>query len=220
MAFTGTTGTTTATTTGVGALGLYSAGIQFNASQATPLINQAAPITDTATTSLTIQAQSAYSLATSNITGGNLAISSGAGAAKGTATASEAAGILELQADGYTMMSFDGYGMSVAMSGGISTASATLTLSAANMLCPYLVLTGTTATPSCTITIPSVPVSGFARKWYVDINAVTLSTNSIIFVCGTSAATVTITAATVTPTGATVFCIMQPNANSLYLVGA
>ena len=53
----------------------------------------------------------------------------------------------------------------------------------------------------------------------VDISGITLGANSIIFTCGTGSPTVTITAAGLTPVGADVIMIVQPTANSLYLVG-
>ena len=147
--------------------------------------------------------------------GGTINISSGALGTSGSATAG-IPGQINLQQAGTTVLGIDGSGLYVEQSTGISTAGATITPSAAQLASPYLVLTGTTATPSCTITIAASPNSNTSRFWYVDISAVTLSTNSIIFTAGTGATTATITAATAI---SKVLVLFQPTANTLYLLG-
>jgi hypothetical protein len=94
--FSGTTDTTnTATTSGLGTLGLFSSGIQFNAGQATPLINQAALASTSAGsgsagTSLSIVAQAGQAAtgpSNNGGAGGNLPLLAGPGGTSGSGTA-------------------------------------------------------------------------------------------------------------------------------------
>lgn len=72
----------------------------------------------------------------------------------------------------------------------ISTASSAVTLSNAQIITPVLQLSGITATPSCTITVPNT-VGG---TWWFDFTSVTIGANSVIFTTG-SGTSATIVAA-------------------------
>lgn len=74
--------------------------------------------------------------------------------------------------------------------GAISTASASVTLSSAQIMTPIIQLNGVTASPSCTITLPNT-VGG---TWYFDFSGVTIGINSVIFTTG-SGTSATVTAA-------------------------
>lgn len=147
--------------------------------------------------------------------GGPLILSSGAGGTSVDASAGNP-GPVNLETGGTVVSGVDYSGQYVTQSAGISTASATHTLTAAEIVKPYLVLTGTTATPTCTFTLPNPPLTGTTRFWYVDWSTVTIGGNSIVFQAGTPGATATITAATAI---SKVLILFEPDANDVYLLG-
>jgi hypothetical protein len=202
----------------------------FFAAATNPTITQAIQLTDVPVPLMTFRAGAADVNATTNITGGNLLVEGGVGAT-GNATfiggsvainglpgnVPANSGQVVLQNTATTIFGVDANGPFFGQSPAISVAAANVTLSGADMLSGYFNLTGTVATPSCTITLPSgLPTGGAAREWRVDISQVTLGANSIIFTVGTGATTATITAATAI---SKVLLLFQPTANTLYLLG-
>jgi hypothetical protein len=174
-------------------------------------INSTALTADQVPGSTTVVAGSAWPSATTHITGANLLLSSGLGAANGSAAASEASGQLLLQAGGNSVSGCDGYSMFLAQTSGIALTNANITLTAAQMLTPYLAFTGT-LTGSVTVTLVASTLSGFARHWYVDLSGITFSSHTITFSIGTGATTVAISALT---TNSTVIELFNPSVNVL-----
>ncbi|HKM55593.1 MAG TPA: hypothetical protein VJY33_19465, partial [Isosphaeraceae bacterium] len=123
------------------------------------------------------------------------------------------AGQVNLQAGGATVFGVDYSGQYSEKSSGISTASATHTFTASEIANPYLVLNGTTATPTCTFTVPNAPLTNTARYWFVDWSGVTIGGNSIVFVAGSGATPATITSASTSK----VLILFEPDANDLFL---
>ena len=180
---------------------------------ATPKIYQVAPSSDLATTSLTLQAQSAYTSATSNITGGNLVLSSGVGVVNGSEAASEAAGKLILQSGGNQQYGFDGYGMFCEQASVSVATTGTVNLTAAEVLCPYIVVSGT-MTGNVTLQFPGTVASNTTRMWHLDLNGVVFATHTLTFSIGTGSTPATLTALT---TNSNVVTLFAPSANVCYL---
>jgi hypothetical protein len=213
-------------------LGFYGFGtVQYSDPDLTPIFNEvqvqgtdAGSVQSGHTWSITgQQGGPAYGLSNIAGMGANINISSGLGGASlADAGFNGDAGEVNLQVGGTsttagtTVFGVDYAGNYVEKSSGISTASATVTLTNAQMESPYLILNGTTATPSCTIKIGASPIANTARYWFIDWSGVTLSTNSIIFTAGSGATTATLTAATAI---GKVLVLFEPTANTVYLLG-
>jgi len=155
------------TTTG---LFLSFATLEFSNSATSPMINEAPQsVTDAGAAtghpfSITAQAgEPAGGVSNNGGVGGNLLLSAGSG---GTSVGGDAgnAGQVNLQAGGATVFGVDYSGQYSEKSSGISTASATHTFTASEIANPYLVLNGTTATPTCSSSAePRGP--GCGRRW-------------------------------------------------------
>jgi hypothetical protein len=192
-----------------------STSLVWDATNTGPLYHQTAPTSDTATANTNLVAQGAFTSATSNITGGKLILSSGSGVANGSATALEAAGILELQVGGTTYEQIDGYGLCLSQTASpVSIATTgTVTLTGAQVACGYIQLTGT-MTGNVKLAFPGTVPSGFTRVFLVDINAVVFSAHTLTFSIGTGSTTASLTALT---TNSNVITLYAPTSNTMYM---
>jgi hypothetical protein len=131
-----------------------------------PILLQLAQTTDTATNSLTIQAQNALAGATTNITGGNLVLTSGTGATTGIP------GAVQLQAGSVTAMQVDGYGVCAdGYTLPLTGTANSLTLSLADVSRGSILLTGTIS--QATTLIFPIPVASGIHMWLLDATNLT-----------------------------------------------
>jgi hypothetical protein len=165
--------------------------LDFASIETNPVFNQAARASDLATQNLTIQAQNPFVTAGTNITGGNLILMGGSGTATGTSTM----GQVKI---GSPIAGVSGPVQLAVTSGAISTASASVTLTAAQQSTPVIQLNGTVSASNCTITLPNTVGS----IWYFDFTGVTFGGKSVIFTTGSG------TTATVSSVGSGQFLVM------------
>jgi collagen type I alpha len=165
---------------GTNALWVQAALTSFDSAVATPLFGQITPGSDLATTSLTVQAQSAFATASSFLTGGALNLKGGNGAntngvggavnisggAPGTGVTTSA---VNFQTNSVTTMTVSDGGWNPVSQAVTVTATGTTTLTQAQYKFPLIVVNSVTST-SAVLQFPNV-----AGVWFLDISAVTIS---------------------------------------------
>ena len=157
--------------------------IEFSniASSNSPNIGQVTPIADTATQTLTIQSQGAFSGAATNINGGLLQVLGGLPAAGGLN-----GGILVGYGPPTGSTSIFGFGANgigwAPNTASQSLASSPVTLNATQLLTPYVNYTGTLASNPTVVNLPNT-----AGLWFMDISqVVNTATDAIEFVSGSA----------------------------------
>jgi hypothetical protein len=175
-----------------------------------PIIGQNATNSGNGNT-FTFQAQNTIAAAS---VGGNLVLTSGTGTVNGSAAASENAGELQLQAGTNLIMGMDGYGHYIASDTVTIATSGPTTLSAVQVLCPYLSINTVTLAGNATLQFPGTVASGTCRTWYVNVANITFSSHTLTLQIGTGSTAVVVSAV---PTG-DVIVLLAPSNNFMYSV--
>jgi hypothetical protein len=220
-----------------GAIRVTATSFQWNLSVLNPGLNQDAKTTDVAPSNFVIAAQGAWTSASTNTTGGNLVLRSGAGQSGsgsaqitlvgGTPTTAPM-GQISIRVGGGTSTTAGIGGTNADPTGGhfpwawtstpVSATSGTVTLSpstAPQSAAPLIVWTAT-ITAACTLVFPNQP--GF---WIVDLSGVTgqSATNTISFQSGSNTKVVVNTAAALNTADSLVIVITR-GSNTISILGS
>lgn len=155
------------------------------AASTAPALTQTAPGSDVATVNMSISAQAAFATASTNVTGGNLNLSGGAGK---TVTTS---GLVQLQVNGTTSLAVGPNGLGLGVSAVTINATGNTTFTQAQFQNPLISVNTITLTGAVTLIFPNV-----IGVWLVDVSKITLGGFTVAFKCGTSAASTSLTPTT------------------------
>jgi len=169
-----TSSQTVVSISGASPIAITPSNLQWAKTTSGPSITQAALTSDSTVNSMTVQAQSAYSSASTNLTGGSLTLGAGTSAASGGNPTTP--GAINFQVAGVTVAALAGFGWSLSPTNVSLTGSGTATLTSTQCAYPVISCTGTLS-GNWTVIFKTPTTKG--SFWILDTTGITFAGHSI-----------------------------------------